>query len=230
MYDWRKRIEENDPDDPKIISEFISWYHNHRVIVNSWEQVTLPYCKNKRVLDVGAVCHNKHSVVMHSWKHRKIRDASEYVLAVDILKDMIEWINERGGNFVYTDATSEVDLKDRFDVVVMGDLIEHVDNVAGLLEFGKRHLNKDGVMLITTPNPCFFELLNREVFEEVPIANMEHTCWITPTNMNELCFRTGLKLNKIYEIIPSNYQYSTWLMTKLPHVFKVQSYIYLCKL
>lgn len=142
MFDWRNQISDNDPDDPNAIDSFIEWYKLHRSVVRSWEKVTLHYCENKRVLDVGAICHNRQSIISVEWKHRKICEVAKYVLGVDILKDMIGFVNRKGWNFQYADATSSVDLGERFDVAVLGDLIEHVDNVGGLLEFSKRHLKK----------------------------------------------------------------------------------------
>lgn len=230
MYEWRKHIIENDPDDPIIIENFIRWYRSHRSIVSSWEKVTLKICRGKRVIDIGAICHNKQSIVSVNWKHRKIHDVSEYVLGVDILNDMIQYVNRKGWNFVWADATSSVDLNERFEVAVIGDLIEHVDNVGGLLNFAKRHLNKGGVIIITTPNPLYFELVNRAIFEDVPIANMEHTGWITPTNMNELCYRSGIKLNHVFEVIPKHYDLPRYVFNHIPRALKVQSYIYICRI
>ena len=226
MFDWREKVFDNDPDDVTVMKQFIKWYHDNRDSVSSWEEVTLRFCKNKSVMDLGGISHNKRSVVSYTWKHRKIQMVASRVLGIDILKEMIPWVNNQGFNFQYADATSDVDFGEEFDVVVCGDLIEHVDNLGGLIRFISRHLKIDGKGIITTPNPLYWKLIKGDLNDEVPIANFEHTCWITPTNMNELCRRYNMCFKKIYEVIPREKLPDT-VTENLPRSFRIESYIYI---
>jgi len=117
------------------------------------------------------------------------------VTGIDINKQAIEEIREytQYDNLFYADATN-VDLKiglGDFDIIHAGDVIEHLSNPGDFLYFCKNNLKSHGKIVITTPNPiCKYSLPAYRKYGF--LANMEHTCWISPTNMNELCRRTGL--------------------------------------
>jgi 2-polyprenyl-3-methyl-5-hydroxy-6-metoxy-1,4-benzoquinol methylase len=225
MYNWREKQIENDPNNHQLQEKLNDFIIERRSIVNDWKEVILPACKGKRVLDVGAIGHNKKRVKGPEWKHDLIKWSSEYVKGVDILADMVEWINKKGYNFACMDATGDGNLNELYDVVFMGDIIEHVSDLKGLLEFAKRHLNDNGKILISTPNPYFYDSVFRYFrTSNYPRDNMEHTCWFTPSNINELCYRTGLYMTHIYgwELPTEN----KVLKYFLPVELSVYTYIY----
>ena len=200
MFDWRKRVKDNEPNCKSVQAELYQYIKDRSQEVYSWKTVVLRQCKGKRVLDIGGIAHNKREVKSSYWKHKKLKKVAKYILGVDILEEMVNWINKKGYNFCCADATSNIYLGEKFDIVFMGDVIEHVDNIGGLLKFAKSHLGQEGIILISTPNPHYMNaFLNylpyRGAFAK---ANMEHTCWITPTYMNELCYRADLSFEKTY--------------------------------
>ena len=202
MYDWRIETKGNDPNCTSVQEKLYKYIMINSEEVLSWEEVVLKKCRGRRVLDIGGIAHNKEQIKSDVWKHKKLMQAAQYIVGVDILENLVKWINKKGYNFKYADATSDIYLGEKFDIVFGGDIIEHMDNVKGLLNFAKRHLQENGSILISTPNPHFINsFLNylpcRGGFTR---DNMEHTCWITPTYMNELCYRTNLKLKKTYFI------------------------------
>jgi SAM-dependent methyltransferase len=104
-----------------------------------------------------------------------------------------------GFDFRHVDATSEVDLGERFDRIFIGDVIEHVNDPVALLNFAKRHLKRDGRILITTPNPFAprFRLHRAQRHTRYVMANLEHTRWISISNMHELAWRAGLEMKAL---------------------------------
>lgn len=96
------------------------------------------------------------------------------------------------------DATSKKNIGRLFDVVIIGDVIEHVSNPVALLEFSKRHLKKNGKIYVSTPNPYFYSFIINVLKNREIIAHPEHTCWVTPTNALEIGRRANLKLKKYY--------------------------------
>jgi len=65
------------------------------------------------------------------------------------------------------DLNKPFNLNKKFDVIIAGELIEHLENTGIFLENVKRHLKKEGVFFLTTPNPTsfrffFYGLFNRE--------------------------------------------------------------------
>lgn len=106
-------------------------------------------------------------------------------------------LQSRGFNVRLFDATFSEFLGERFDVVFIGDVIEHINDTVKLLQFAKRHLNPGGRIIITTPNPFYIGYLYRILQKKTYIANADHVSWITPTNALEIGIRASLNLDRI---------------------------------
>jgi 2-polyprenyl-3-methyl-5-hydroxy-6-metoxy-1,4-benzoquinol methylase len=162
------------------------------------DDLFLSFCGKKRVLDIGMGQHIIEATERERWKHAKIVKIADYTLGIDINEKLIDHIKSKGYNVRAVDATSEEDVGERFDVVFMGDVIEHVNNPDALLLFAKRHLSPGGKMLVSTPNPLYIRYIVKNVRDSMSTPNFDHTCYITPANMNELCRRSGLALTHYY--------------------------------
>lgn len=149
----------------------------------------------KRVLDIGVAAHAIRYVNQSGWRHGRIVKAAAYCLGIDILEPLVAELNARGFNVRCVDATSEVDLGQRFDVIFMGDVVEHVDNAVLLLKFAARHLAPDGRLYVTTPNPFSRKFFREFRRDGVVVVNLDHVAWITPTQAMELARRAGIALH-----------------------------------
>jgi 2-polyprenyl-3-methyl-5-hydroxy-6-metoxy-1,4-benzoquinol methylase len=122
------------------------------------------------------------------------------VWGLDINASLIEHIKEKYGweNLVAHDATAQPLARDYFDVIHAGDVIEHVSNIGGFMEFCRDSLKPGGRLIVSTPNPHAFEFVKRARYYGMVPANAEHVCWITAPSMNELCRRYGMEFEKSY--------------------------------
>lgn len=161
--------------------------------------------RGKKVLDLGCVRHNVSETKKQGWLHGEIVKQASAVLGVDYLQDEIEVLKQEGYNVVCANV-EKMDLNDQFDVIVAGDIIEHLNDFRGFLESVRRHMRSDSVLLVSTPNPItplrFFRLL----FSGKVQANKEHTCWFTEKVLRQLLQRFGLKL-KSCAYVDDVYQY-----------------------
>ncbi|MEC9441423.1 MAG: methyltransferase domain-containing protein [Myxococcota bacterium] len=153
------------------------------------------FVRDCTALDIGVVAHEIERTKSPLWKHNMVRSTATHAVGVDIIEDAVAALVERGFDIRCVDATSDVDLGERFERVVIGDVIEHVNNPVKLLQFAKRHLTPDGRILCTTPNPFFIATLVSSVREGVFIPNAEHVAWISPTMAIEIAHRAGLELD-----------------------------------
>jgi 2-polyprenyl-3-methyl-5-hydroxy-6-metoxy-1,4-benzoquinol methylase len=119
---------------------------------------------------------------------------------VDILAPLVRELNERGYDVRCVDATSEADLGERFEVVFLGDILEHVTDPLGLLRFAGRHTEADGRIIATTPNPFSRKFLRRFRRDGAVVVNLDHVAWITPTMAMELARRAGMEL-RCYHLV-----------------------------
>src|SRR5712691_2815517 len=95
--------------------------------------MTRDYCRNKAVLDVGCVNHDLGNIGGTNWLHRAIVEVAASVLGVDYLEDEIRELAKRGYRVIAADVTKPIDIEEQFDVIVIGNLIEHLSNFEGLL-------------------------------------------------------------------------------------------------
>jgi SAM-dependent methyltransferase len=156
----------------------------------------------RRVLDIGVVSHSARYFDEAGWRHGRIHKAAGYCVGLDILEPLVRELNTRGFNVRCVDATSDADLGDRFDVVFIGDVMEHVDNPSALLRFAKRHVAPGGRILAATPNP-FSRKFVRQFFKQgVMVVNLDHLAWFTPTQALEIARRIGLDLTAYHLVKP----------------------------
>ncbi|MCE3294349.1 MAG: Methyltransferase type 11 [Crocinitomicaceae bacterium] len=153
----------------------------------------LELAKGKRVLDVGCVGQDL-SYSEQDWLHNKLQKTALSVDGVDINREGIAALNDKGYNILHIDELKEKQL--RYDLVVIGDVIEHVDNLCEFLNFYKEFLTENGRIVITTPNPFSFRQ-NLSVFlYKIPSVNQEHTCWLDPITFVEIANRCELKIER----------------------------------
>lgn len=109
-------------------------------------------------------------------------------------------MNERGYDIRVCDATSETDPGKTFDVVVLGDVIEHVSNPVKLIEFAIRHLEPGGEAIVKTPDACYIDNIMSFIKNRVCV-NFEHMAWFTPPMALEIARRANCVL-KAYVVFP----------------------------
>lgn len=151
-----------------------------------------PYVDGRAVLDLGCVCHDLDQTAV-PWLHAFLLGRADRVLGVDYLEDQVARMRDQGYHAVTADVQT-MDLGETFDVLVAGDIIEHLDNPGLFLDRCCAHMKPDGRLLITTPNPVNVVRLIRTLFKGAPGANGEHTCWFTAQVLRQLAARHGLEV------------------------------------
>lgn len=157
------------------------------------------YVSNKNVLDLGCVAHTVERCINSpdTWLHNVICKNARSVLGVDLLEKEVQELCKRGYTMICADALA-MRLDTKYDVVVCGDLIEHVNNHYSLLETIKYHLLSDGVALITTPNPFAVSRFFNILADGWTGINPEHVCWFCPQTMFQLVERSGLTIDSFF--------------------------------
>jgi 2-polyprenyl-3-methyl-5-hydroxy-6-metoxy-1,4-benzoquinol methylase len=144
----------------------------------------------RRVLDVGVVEHQVSSSASPGWLHRRLADAAASCVGVDILPEAVAALAQAGYDVRCVDLTVER-LDDTFDVIVVGEVLEHVGAPEALLANAGAMLAPDGVLVLTTPNPY---ALHRawQGLRGRPKESADHVALYATTHLVELAARSGL--------------------------------------
>ena len=156
----------------------------------------VPLVEGKKVLDVGIVQHTIKNCDDPKWLHRAIRQHSHYVLGIDIDRHGVEALKRKGYNVLCADAQN-LNLGERFDVVVAGDIIEHLVNIDGFMKSVRQHLNKGGILALSTPNPFWWRLAFKVLLKGKAEPNREHTCWFCEQTLRQVLARGGFCVERV---------------------------------
>jgi len=155
-----------------------------------------PFVVDKTVLDigpaelVGTINRDKEE----RWLHKKIASVATRVVGLEINEEQVSALRAMGYDIRQGDA-EDFDLGERFDIVVAGELVEHLSNPGRFLECARRHLHPGGILLLTTPNRfsagAFLTVLrrNRVPSYEKPIA--KHVMYFDEDSIRSLLTRHG---------------------------------------
>jgi len=163
------------------------------------EEVICRYVKDKDVLDCGGVDHDALGLKgpRGDWLHAIVARHAKSCIGVDILRERVEEISSRGDyTFLVADAEA-LPFEGQFDVVVAGELVEHVYNVGLFLDSAWRALREDGVLIATTPNAyalsstLYASVLGRER------CHPEHTCYYSPQTLSYVVTHHGFTVEEL---------------------------------
>lgn len=152
----------------------------------------------KSVLDIGAVEHEAKKSGSCSWLHGEIAAASRSVLGLDVLDGEVKELQQRGFRVACLDVTTPgaaASLGETFELVLAGEVVEHLSEPLRLLEFCRDSMAPDGITVITTPNPYFLGAVLRHWTGRAN-ENVDHTILCFPSGMVELAERVGLRLKE----------------------------------
>lgn len=152
-------------------------------------------CRGKSVLDLGCVQHDARFAENKFWLHKAIHNVATDVLGLDLHREGVETLVAKGYDMVHGDA-QDFDFDRTFEVIVAGDLIEHLSNFGGFLDSAARHMDANSQLIICTPNPWHWHKVIKAAMGPVPV-NEEHTCWMCPQTLAQLAERSGLLVDHV---------------------------------
>ncbi|MCA9240044.1 MAG: class I SAM-dependent methyltransferase [Planctomycetales bacterium] len=164
------------------------------------EEIILPIVRGKNVLDCGGIDHSfiEKKRVDGAWLHDKICREAATCLGVDILKDRVDQVNATG-NYHFVEANvEELNFESQFDVVVAGELIEHVYNSGKFLDSVWRSLKPDGRLVITTPNSYALSFWFHAMLSGKENCHEEHTCYYSKQTLTYIVERHGFDIEQFY--------------------------------
>ncbi|MDP2181965.1 MAG: methyltransferase domain-containing protein [Actinomycetota bacterium] len=165
--------------------------------------IVLDYVVGKDVLDLGCVEHEASvSDKCDWWLHGLIRDRAKSVKGVDYDAEEVAKLRERGYDVCVADAEN-MNLGDRYEVVVAGELFEHLTNHRSFLESVGRHLVPEGLLVMSVPNANSLNYLLQNLVYGHEVDAWDHAVFFTPVTMSVMLMKCGFVPVRIVLYQPS---------------------------
>jgi 2-polyprenyl-3-methyl-5-hydroxy-6-metoxy-1,4-benzoquinol methylase len=187
----------SDPNDPRAVAQ------RARTLRRAWrpgidDRVAFltERCRDRNVLDIGCVAHDAARLGGDDWLHGHLARAASTCVGVDILAEGVSAVNAAGYDAVAHDLTTGLGpLAGRgpFDVIVAGELLEHVPDLDMVFRVAAEGLAPDGELVLTTPNPYAPQRVRAGQLGIV-WENVDHVSYLFPSGIAELAERRGLVL------------------------------------
>lgn len=190
-----------------------------KLITDRWD-IIQDWIRDKDVLDLGCVDHEAKQEEGKDWLHRKIRSHSKTTLGVDYQAQEVERLRSKGYDVVQGNVET-LELGRKFDVVLAGNIIEHLSNPGQFLERVKHHLKDAGHFLLTTDNCYGLRSLKAICLKDAIRPNQEHTMTFEEEVFKQLLSRHGFEVCDFYYYNgPYPSPFKKWLVDSLCQIRK----------
>lgn len=166
--------------------------------IRSIDERVLAAARDRTVLNVGAAGGVTGYLPEHPdlWLHHRLGTVAGEVVGLDIDPEGVAHAERHGYRLTEGDC-QEVDLGRRFDVIVMSDVIEHVEDPSRAVVNMTRHLEPHGRLYVTTPNATFIGNII-DAFRRGPVdVYWDHVSIFLPEHIQTICDRHGLSLHRV---------------------------------
>jgi len=141
------------------------------------------YTRGRRLLDVGCGIGQLLQTA---------KDGGWTAHGIDLSEAAIQLCRGRGLSASKTDFFDQLLDEQRFDVIIMSELIEHVPSPQRFLKRAEELLDVDGVLYLTTPN--FASLARRLLGESWSVIHPEHIGYFERSTLSKMVSEeTGLR-------------------------------------
>jgi SAM-dependent methyltransferase len=160
------------------------------------EQMLVEFANGKRVVHVGFVDERRMEDKLErgQWLHERLREVASSLVGLDVSEEGVRWAREQGFEAHVVDAQSpnavaELGVEPA-DVVIAGEVIEHLDAPGPFLRAMPNLVDPGGVLVITTPNAYrLLNFLSPATGDE--LIHPDHTAWHSPHTLRNLLERNG---------------------------------------
>jgi len=156
-------------------------------------------CRGKRVLHLGCTDWpwTEERIKSGLLLHPRINEAASFLMGVDADPSGVEAFRKLGFLETYVDNvevfSNPAIRKQTFDVIVAGEIIEHLENPGLFLRGVQKIMTPSTDLIITTVNAyCFFRFVYYVLRDET--VHPDHNYYFSPVVLRKLITRCGLEV------------------------------------
>ncbi len=150
-----------------------------------------------RILEVGA----SSGYMTREWRQNKL--SVDVVEIDDQVVAKLKMIASRVFIGSIEDRKIQQSIKERYDLIICADVLEHLVDPESCLEFLKGRLSRGGKLLISIPNVAFWDMRKQLLFkgsfkyQESGLLDRTHLRFYSLSDFQEMLIRHGLKIDKL---------------------------------
>jgi predicted TPR repeat methyltransferase len=154
-----------------------------------------------------------------AWLHDRISEVAQRAVGVDIDAEVVEMLKAKGVQDIYAlDVTQEVTepaIRDTaFDLVILGEVLEHIGNPVAFLQGLKANFGRPGQrLLVTVPNALNLHSV-LDIARTQECVNTDHRFWFTPYTLARVLTEAGFTVDQV----------ETCLWGEVPNTLKGRTY------
>lgn len=162
-------------------------------------EMLLDLSKNKNIIHMGCADHLElidQKIKHGNWLHSLLTKHSKGCIGIDINQEAIKHISETLKiNNVYVAGPEAdriiTDSSEQWDYMILGEIIEHVDNpVQFLTQIRENYGAKVKQIIITAPN-AFSLLTVKDILNNNENINSDHNYWFSPYTLSRVATKAG---------------------------------------
>lgn len=162
-------------------------------------------CKGKTVLHLGCTDHLElidFRISQDKHVHYEVLKTASQIHGIDLNKESIDYLHKKYGMnnlFEYDITSSEKPdyLLDTYDIVIIPEILEHIENVKDFLLGVKKFLNEKSLLIISVPN---VHRLNNflTVLRGYEMVNPDHVNYYSYMTLKGLLEKLEFSINEWY--------------------------------
>lgn len=159
------------------------------------------YCSGKDVLHIGCVgTAYKDTNKYNPWLHKEITKFANSNTGVDWSISNIAHVKQYfPDTVIFEGDATDLNLNKKFDVIVAGEIIEHITDLNGFFRSIKRHMHENSVLILTTPNPFRLNnIIDCILRRNTRSQSSDHVMYFDVWTMKVLLERFNLELDTYY--------------------------------
>jgi 2-polyprenyl-3-methyl-5-hydroxy-6-metoxy-1,4-benzoquinol methylase len=159
-------------------------------------------CRGRKVLHLGCSSgrYIQDRITRGTFLHEILSKQASHLAGLDLDKDSLATMTSLGYTNLYHGNAEELDhsgIHDHFEVIVAGDLLEHITRPGSFLDSAKGLLSPGGQLILSTNNAfgLHYQIkrwLGR--YEE----HFEHVCFYSPETLVHLFERHGYRVTSLF--------------------------------
>lgn len=179
-------------------------------------------CAGKKVLHLGCTDHpyTLEAIKNKMLLHFKLEETARELYGFDYDQEGIDVLTKAGGKNLFRadlEKLEEVKLDESFDVIIAGEMIEHLSNPGLFLRGIQRFMHRETILVITTINAYsavrfFMYGLRGKGGANEPV-HLDHVAYYSYSTLNLAIKREMLRVKNFYfyDIGPEHRQFNRWI-------------------